>query len=440
MSLKNDPIGTFTQAKALMARAIESYKPSVAVVRHEFRIIPIDQIRWLSAQRADIKVYGANQEETASIAGVGQALMVRGKGVVNYKNTFKKLRQALDPHYPYLQWYGGFGFDPRKTDLAWKRFDSSVFVIPRFELARDKDRMIFCCNLVGRIDKTHFLRQLNDLKAGQEVKPISLNVHNRRDLPDAVAWSRGVNTILKDIRQGKTIKVVLARKTDFDLKHIADPWLILHNLKKVTPNSYHFAFEFKGRVFLGASPERLYKRFGRMLWSEALAGTKPASVKPEVLLHSPKDLDEHQIVVNAIEQALKPLSITVRFDSSPVIKKLSNGIHLHTPIQAKLKDGVGDEDILRSLHPTPALGGQPTARALSLIRRLEKFGRGWYGAPVGYVGLDWAEFVVGIRSGLLYKKKLSVFAGAGIVKGSDPSDEWDEIENKISNFFRIIKQ
>ncbi len=440
MSPKSKPILDFMQAKSLMAQAIKSYVPSEAVTRFEFRIKPIDQILWLSNQRFDVKVYGANQEETASIAGVGEALALRGKGAVSYKKIFEQLRRALNPRYPYLQWYGGFGFDPKKADAAWEGYDAWGFVMPRFELAKDKSRMIFCCNLCGVIDQKKILKQLEDLRLPPVASPITLNVHNRRDFPEAVAWSGGVNAVLKNIRKGSVEKVVLARKTDFDLKENVNPWIILYNLKKVTPNSYHFAFEFKGRVFLGASPERLYKRFGRMLQSEALAGTKPAAVKPDVLLNSAKDGYEHKIVVDAIEQALKPLSTKVVITPKPLIKKLSNGIHLHTPIQAQLKDGVCDEDILKSLHPTPALGGRPTAQALQMIRRLEPFGRGWYGAPVGYVGLDWAEFVVGIRSGLLHKKKLSVYAGAGIVKGSDPSDEWDEIENKISNFFRIIKQ
>ena len=86
--------------------------------------------------------------------------------------------------------------------------------------------------------------------------------------------------------------------------------------------------------------------------------------------------------------------------SSPGILTLPNGHHLITKFQGQLKDGINDEDILQFLHPTPALGGTPRKQAMDIIRKLEGFSRGWYGAPVGYVGLDWAEFVVGIRSGL----------------------------------------
>ena len=109
------------------------------------------------------------------------------------------------------------------------------------------------------------------------------------------------------------------------------------------------------------------------------------------------------------------------------ILTLANGHHLITKFQGQLKDGINDEDILQFLHPTPALGGVPRDQAMDIIRKLEGFSRGWYGSPIGYVGLDWAEFVVGIRSGLARGKNLSVFAGAGIVQGSQAKPEWEEV-------------
>ena len=214
---------------------------------------------------------------------------------------------------------------------------------------------------------------------------------------------------------------------------------MLKTLKRVTPDSYHFAFEFQGVVFLGASPERLYKRQGRAIISEALAGTKPMGVDAKVLLNSPKDRHEHQLVVDVIAGDLGPLCGRLAYQHRPHIRTLSNGYHLATGFQGYLKDGVKDEDILQSLHPTPAVGGFPKNFALNFIHTREPFGRGWYAGPLGYVGLDRAEFVVGIRSGLVKGKRLSVFAGAGIVRGSNPADEWQEIENKISNFIKIIR-
>ncbi len=234
-------------------------------------------------------------------------------------------------------------------------------------------------------------------------------------------------------------KVVLARKTSLDFPEILDPWGMLRQLKNLTPDSYHFAFQFKKVVFLGASPERLYRRYGRCIESEALAGTMAKSVDPKILQSSRKNRYEHALVVDAIQAAFKDFCTAYSYAKSPRVLTLPSGHHLMTKFQGQLKDGVNDEDILQSLHPTPALGGSPTRRALAVIRKLEGFSRGWYGAPIGYVGIDGAEFVVGIRSGLACGKKMSVFAGAGVVQGSKPQEEWDEVENKISNFSKIIR-
>ena len=258
----------------------------------------------------------------------------------------------------------------------------------------------------------------------------------RVDQPDQKLWQKGVDKILAD---RSVEKVVLARKTSLYFKQAPDPWAMLRQLKAVTPDSYHFAFQFKKTVFLGASPERLYRRYARCIESEALAGTMPKSTSPEQLQNSYKNKYEHALVVDAIDASFKRLCTVFNRGKTPGILTLANGHHLITKFQGQLKDGINDEDILQSLHPTPALGGSPRQKAMAIIRKLEGFSRGWYGAPIGYVGLDWAEFVVGIRSGLASAKKLSVFAGAGIVQGSKAGDEWDEVENKISNFLSVIR-
>jgi len=420
-----------------MAGLIAGYQPSNLVQRIEIKIKPVDMLAWLSFQQDDVKIYGANQSDTVSIAGIGEAMCISGQSAKDLKVVFKKLRSFLSPQHPYMQWYGGFCFDDRHLDADWKEFGAYRFVLPRFELAAQDDKMIFCCNLIGKENIPAILKQLKTIK----FKNISsLNVDwtiiRRSDDPGPSAWQKNVIKILSST---SVKKVVLARKTSFDFKAAPEPWTMLRQLKKVTPNSYHFAFQFKDSVFLGASPERLYRRYQRVIESEALAGTMPKSKDPKTLRGSSKNQYEHALVVDAIDKSFKEFCIAHKHDKSPGILTLANGHHLITKFQGKLKDSVSDEDILQSLHPTPALGGTPKKGALNMIRKLEGFSRGWYGAPLGYVGLDWAEFVVGIRSGLVQGKKLSVFAGAGIVQGSEPQAEWDEVENKISNFIKIIR-
>lgn len=439
MPQSNNSIITFDAAKAAMAQAIRAYVPSSGITRIEFKIKPIDQLDWLRAQASPVKIFGANQEDQAAIAGVGEAAGERGQGNVSYAKILPRLRKQLSPQYPYLQWYGGFGFDAAKQGAEWKAFGTWRFVIPQFELARDGDKMIFCCNLTRGSNILKIVRELNALRKKPEGRAAKADLKGRKDQPGMSAWQSAVSRVLAMIERGACQKVVLARRTVFTFADALDPWLLLKTLKKVTPRSYHFAFQFEGTTFVGASPERLYKRQGRKLWSEALAGTKPQTAPGTALLLSAKDRLEHQLVVDAIVDGLKPLCRSLEAEKTPSVRTLSNGHHLNTAIQGHLKDSVTDEDILQSLHPTPALGGVPRQTALHTIRHLEPFARGWYAGPLGFVGFDWAEFVVGIRSGLVRGRNLSIYAGAGIVPGSTPDGEWQEVENKIGNFLKIIR-
>lgn len=434
---------SLAKAKEQMALSLAAYKPSPSIERIEIKIHPVDMLSWLSLQRDEVKIYGANQSDTMSIAGIGQAVSIRAKRLDNFKKVFKQLRSFLSPKYPYLQWYGGFCFDQRHQDADWREFGAYRFVLPRFELAAQGGKMIFCCNLVGRENITEILKQLNQIVIPQKENGFPIKafgndmvITRRSDEPDQKLWQKDVKKILAD---RSVQKVVLARKTSLYFKQAPDPWAMLRPLKAVTPNSYHFGFQFKKSIFLGASPERLYRRYARLIESEALAGTMPKKVSPRQLQNSYKNKHEHALVVDAIDDSFKEFCKSFSRNKRPRILTLANGHHLITKFQGQLKDGINDEDILQFLHPTPALGGFPRRRAMAVIHKLEGFSRGWYGAPIGYVGWDWAEFVVGIRSGLANMKKLSVFAGAGIVQGSKPSAEWDEVENKISNFIKIIR-
>ncbi len=419
-----------------MAAFIAAYTPSSRLKRREIKIEPSDMLSWLSMQKDDVKIYGANQSDTVAIAGIGEAVSLKGGRLGPYQKVFKQLRSYLSADYPYLQWYGGFCFDQKHQDADWKGFGAYRFVIPRFELASQDGRMIFCCNLIGKEDKKNLLKQLNRMVVPGSAKAGDWTIARRTDNPNQKKWRTEVKRILSD----QTLdKAVLARKTTLFLKQAPNPWAMLKNLKAVTPHSYHFAFQFKDKCFLGASPERLFRRFGRGIESEALAGTSPKSSAPQKLQNSPKNRYEHALVVDAIDISFKEICKGFQRDKVPDVLTLANGHHLITKFQGQLKDGINDEDILQFLHPTPALGGSPRLKALAKIRGLEKFSRGWYGGPIGYVGLDWAEFVVGIRSGLACGKKLSVFAGAGIVQGSKAIEEWKEVENKISNFIKIIR-
>ena len=221
---------------------------------------------------------------------------------------------------------------------------------------------------------------------------------------------------------------------------------LLEHLQQQTPNCFHFCFQLNDTTaFLGASPECLYERKGRHLETEAIAGTKPRGENKilddqlkESLLNNPKEIREHRFVVNGIEQSLKGICRKVEFDSEAALLKLKAGHHLMTRFKGLLKDNVSDHQIFESLHPTAAVCGHPTAKALEVIEMFEPFDRGWYAAPVGYIGYDDVQFAVAIRSALVAGHKLSLYAGAGIVEGSSARGEWEEIEGKIKTFLGLF--
>ena len=117
---------------------------------------------------------------------------------------------------------------------------------------------------------------------------------------------------------------------------------------------------------------------------------------------------------------------------------LNMGRHLRSKFWGILHNNSSDVDILQQLHPTSAVGGHPTDQALYTIQEMEPFDRGWYAGPVGWIGQNSADFSVAIRSALATKESISLFSGAGIVKGSIPENEWLEVEQKNSDFIKVL--
>ena len=226
---------------------------------------------------------------------------------------------------------------------------------------------------------------------------------------------------------------------------------MLHRLKDLSPGCFHFCYQFENETaFVGASPERLYRRNDRRIMTEALAATRPRGkttaednrLKQE-LLETNKELIEQRYVADSIANTLGSICRWWNSDGnndSDRVLKLARVQHLITRFEGELADSIGDTEILNSLHPTPAVAGQPIPDAVDVIGQLEPFDRGWYAGPVGWVGKDTAEFAVAIRSGLLDGKQLRLYSGAGIVEGSTVNGEWDEIESKLGDFIASLEQ
>ena len=148
----------------------------------------------------------------------------------------------------------------------------------------------------------------------------------------------------------------------------------------------------------------------------------------------PKELREFSYVKQFIQTSLEPLCQEIAWLHKDQVLQMPYIQHIHNHLNATLKYGVSDHDLIATLHPTPALGGKPRTAALSLLSELEPFHRGWYGAPIGYISHEVADICVAIRSALVSQFHIDLFAGTGIVKESCPFKEWQELEQKISMF------
>jgi menaquinone-specific isochorismate synthase len=260
------------------------------------------------------------------------------------------------------------------------------------------------------------------------------------------AWRDMIDAALHEIRRGALHKVVLARVCELRDEQTLDVDAALNLLNAEYADCYRFLFEPRpGHGFLGATPELLVRVSGHELETMALAGSQRRGRNAEEdamlerdLLNSTKDRHEHQIVVDELRHRLTPLSDELRIGTTQSLK-LRNIQHLHTPVSARLTHDNGILNQVLLLHPTPALGGLPREAANTFIREAEPMTRGWYAAPVGWLNanLD-GEFAVAIRSAVVQRERAWLYAGCGIVAGSDPQKEWDETALKFKPMMRAL--
>lgn len=418
--------------------------------RIEVPLEDVDPYAWLHAQPFSEKIFWSDRADSVTVAAAGVADLVSDGKEAGIEVLAERGARLLQTE-PKARYFGGLRFDPRRpADAEWSAFGIFRFVLPRFELILRGGRTLLACNLVLPADlnrKSDILAEIRQLRLPLGPLQGSLPLpESRSDAPDEAGWTRNVEWVLNAFETGDMGKVVLARKADFGFGEAIDPILLLKNLHAATPGCFHFCFQLNtNTAFLGASPERLFLREGLAISSEAVAGTRPRGESAwdderlrEELLLSAKDQLEHAFVLRDVQRELADLCTSVEADMQPSEMILTRGRHLYTGISGTLREDVRDLDVIRALHPTPAVGGHPKEAAYAAIRTLEPFDRGWYAGLVGWIGAEGAELAVGIRSGLVRGNTLSLFSGAGIVPGSIPKAEHDEIEHKIGDFIKVL--
>ena len=234
------------------------------------------------------------------------------------------------------------------------------------------------------------------------------------------------------INSGDLDKLVLATSQRISLKEPLDPLKLLSRLRVQQTNSCRFLWQKNhNESFFGASPERLISLNQNKLIIDAIAGTAKKGDNGRELLASSKDLREHSFVVNSIVDHLLKKGINANHPSQPKLIIQGHLIHLHTLIRACVKD-ISPLELVEVLHPTPAVAGLPLEKSLSWLRALEPFDRQTYASPIGWIDKNQnSEFRVAIRYGRVRGNELTLFAGAGLVKGSSVEGEIQEVALKF---------
>lgn len=366
---------------------------------------------------------------------------IRGAARELFRELVHVVHPAASPTAPRL--FGGLAFAPGAADEEpWVEFGEGSFVLPRFTYGVDGDRAWLSLAVASSDEgDTAALDELEAVLAhlarGRTTMAFPASRTGVTHLSEQ-AWAEQVEAIRSVIVDGHFDKVVAARRSVVHLDHALDPQRVLARLRARFPGCTRFAVVRGETAFVGATPERLVRRRGRRVETEALAGSMELG-RGEELLASTKDRQEHELVVDMIVAALDPLCVELERDGAPTIRELPNVLHMETPIRGELRADTHVLELVAALHPTPAVGGVPTHESVDWIAAHEHAPRGWYSGPVGWFDADGdGSFVVALRSGVLQGRRAWVYAGAGIVQDSEPCAEYAETELKMGALLGAI--
>ena len=390
---------------------------------------PIDKISIVGLGKVDILRTDSDKHRFESIELAWEKLL---------ENSFIQTEEKLPATGPIL--FGGFSFDYEKShSILWELFGDNFFYVPQYMLTNCNNGTYFTTNIIctpnGNIKKF-----LDVIERGETLRNSTFKMNEYEnellymDEKEAEQWKQQVANAVSKMQSSHIDKIVLARELRLKFKHAISCEMVLDKLLKEQQTSYVFSLEIDNDCFIGASPERLVKKEQNEVLSTCLAGSIARGSTEEeddelgtTLLHDPKNLIEHQYVVQSIRKTFLDECIEVNVPNEPVLMKTKHIQHLYTPVRAKCEEGKSILHLVAKLHPTPALGGLPKQDAVRWIRENESLQRGFYGAPIGWTdAYGNGEFAVALRSALIQVNEASLFAGCGIVEDSIPEEEYKE--------------
>lgn len=407
------------------------------------------------------RFFWQNREKTFTIVGLDHAYVLQNDLDEGRFDAIESEWQALtktivmEDHELQPILFGGFTFDPQhKHKEEWATFPESFFAVATYQLVIRHDKAYVSIHFItDEVDCSaafEALRKERDtlIHAAQvkEVKTYAKPTIMHFSEPHKETYLQAVDKVTSLIRQRQAQKVVIARS--FALRFdddIASPVVLSHIINE-QPESYLFGLEHQHTLFFGASPERLVKVERGYAYSSCVAGSIRRGTTAEederlgqCLLQDAKNLGEHRYVVEMIAQTFAQNCVAYKVPSHPKLLKIRDIQHLYTPVEGQLKENTTILQLIKNLHPTPALGGVPRKEALSIIRTYESINRGLYAAPIGWLDAEGnGEFAVAIRSATLQGNHAFLYAGGGIVADSNSQSEYEETLVKFRPMLRAL--
>jgi isochorismate synthase len=391
--------------------------------------------------------FGVAAELSAGSAGLAD--LARPAGAI-VRACARFAHAETEPSLARPRFFGGLAFASEPAEAGerasnpWRAFGAGAFVLPRWtyaESSRGRALTLALRPTEGRDrgSREAIVRELARILgpsngiAESPVPLLGVGPFGARMTtePPLDVWCREIDAIQHLIREGGARKVVAARHTRVEFDGPFSHREVVCALAG-QPMCTRFVFRRGTATFAGATPELLIAKMGPRVISEALAGSSRAA-DAAAMFASAKEREEHALVVEFIARGLEAMTSELEYPREPRLRRLRDVVHLVTPFEGRVDPRAGCSilDLAAALHPTPAVAGMPRAKALEFLREHEPFARGWYAGPVGWFDSEGdGELRVALRSALLEPRCAHLFAGAGVVAGSDARAEYDEARLK----------
>jgi isochorismate synthase len=324
-------------------------------------------------------------------------------------------------------------------------FTESGFVFAPFDLS---DKSI----LLPETECEHLTLEISNLDLEENFKTTTIENYGEEQHMQLV--TKGIDAI----KQGELSKVVLSRKVEKDIES-TNPLIIFRRLFNTYKNAMVYCwYHPKVGLWLGATPELLFKVEGKQLTTISLAGTQPY-VETEDVSWTNKEYEEQQIVTDYIVQQIEPHTKDIKVSDVETVRA-GNLLHLKTYIHSQIKSDSNLKSVIEALHPTPAVCGFPKKASKQFILANENYKREYYTGFLGELNLKTSKtrntnrrnvennayavvrkhsnFYVNLRCMQLKDKKAVIYVGGGITKDSVPQNEWEETVNKTKTIVNVL--